>query len=128
MAYLMQTGEQFDATGTIVRIAYGYTMWRGYEDVGECVNLLETFIETLAKTENVRKSDVMDRLYEKYYTVPEKAEANKSDKYKKKDKSIVRRVCILLSKGKNYSEIARTLGIDRRTVRKIAARNGFIRE
>lgn len=117
-----------DKTQAILAVGIGRPRDYGYKDSGECVNILEWFIDKLAKTQKVEKSVIVDGLYERYYTVPEKTTVNMSDKYKKKDEKTVKKVCWLLAKGKNYSETARTLSIDRRTVKNIAVKYGFANE
>ncbi len=51
--------------------------------------------------------------------------ARETDKYKRKDENTINKVKQLLSEGKNYSQIARSLHIDRRTVKKIDVKYGL---
>lgn len=125
-----------------------------YGNIEVQLDMAEDFIERLALSQNVKKEDIIEGLYKRWGYImvgsttglsEERATQKKDitpevtkplqsngisamDKYKKKDENTVKKVCELLSEGKNYSEVARELHIDRRTVKKIAVKNGFTKE
>ncbi len=119
-----------------------------YDNIENQLDRAECFIEMLCKNQQVKKEDIVEGLCRRWdYILMEKAaglhgeeavqkrdnapeafhagRARETDKYKRKDENTINKVRELLSEGKSYSEIARTLHIDRRTVKKIAVKYGF---
>lgn len=125
-----------------------------HADIEDQVDMAEHFIDLLSKNQEVNKEDIIEGLCRRWYCIKmeeqaclsqeqtvqneefasemiESPQANgisAADKYKKKDDNTVNEVCSLLFHGNNYSEIARKLHIDRRTVKKIAVKHGFTKE
>ncbi len=119
-----------------------------YDNIENQLDMAECFIEMLCKNQHVNKEDIVEGLckrwdfimmekvagqhgeqaFQKRDTIPEAFHtdrARETDKYKRKDENTINKVKQLLSDGKNYSEIARSLHIDRRTVKKVAVKYGF---
>ena len=144
-----QRNEQ-DRKQDLMRIAINAPFIK-YENIEDQVDMAEEFIERIALNQKIKKEDIIEGVckrwdlnfimmkdYEKESEKQKKnitpkeqnahqiSEIKATDKYKKKDENTVKEVRRLLSEGKNYSEIARKLHIDRRTVKGIAVNNGFI--
>ena len=147
-----QKNEQ-EKSQDLMRIIHNSPIMR-YDNIEDQADMVETFIDRLALSQNVKKEDIIEELYKRWEyiitgsttglseeqatqkrnitpEVPKPLQAigiRATDKYKKKDEYTVKEVCELLSEGKNYSEIARELHIDRRTVKKNAVKYGFTKE
>ena len=147
-----QKNEQ-EKSQELMRIIYNSSIMR-YDSIEDQADMVENFIDRLALSQNVKKEDIIEELYKRWGyiiagsatglseeqatkkrditpEVPKPLQAigiRETDKYKKKDENTVKEVCELLSEGKNYSEIARELHIDRRTVKNMAVKYGFTKE
>lgn len=125
-----------------------------YDDIEDQVDMAEYFIDQLSKHQEVNKEDIIEGLCRRWDRIEMEKKAclsqeqtvrneefasemmetphangiSAANKYKKKDGNTVNEVCRLLFHGNNYSEIARELHIDRRTVKKIAVKHGFTKE
>lgn len=135
------------------RICLG-SKFEKYDDIEDQVDIVEFFIDALVKSQEGNKEDIIEGLYRRWDRIemekkaclsqeqtvqneefasemmetPQANGISAADKYKKKDDNTVNEVCRLLLHGNNYSEIARELHIDRRTVKKIAVKHGFTKE
>lgn len=119
-----------------------------YDGIENYLDIAEYFIEMLCKNQQIKKEDIVEGLCRRWdYIMMEKVaglhgeqavqkkdaapeafhagRARETDKYKRKDENTINKVRELLFEGKNYSEIARALHIDRRTVKKIAVKHGL---
>lgn len=147
-----QKNEQ-EKSQELMRIIYNSSIMR-YDSIEDQADMVENFIDRLTLSQNVKKEDIIEELYKRWGyiiagsatgvseeqatqkrditpEVPKPLQAigiRATDKYKKKDENTVKEVCELLSEGKNYSEIARELHIDRRTVKNMAVKYGFTKE
>lgn len=93
-----------------------------YRNAENTTDITAFFIELLSQNAGITQQEIIENVYQSVCL----GNRNSTNKYKKKSKDTEKNVCHLLDKHLNYSEIAKKLDIDRRTVSKIAHRNGYV--